>query len=139
MEDLAALYGQWLLGMWHAPDEELDDRAAALAADTLIVHNGRHTLDQRGPAALATVVRSARGFYDESGVTLDVGPVVDGELVAARWTFTGSYAGGIPGATAPVGTRVILVGTDLMRIVDGRIVEYWALSDAADMMAQLTS
>ena len=138
MGDLAQTYEQWLLGMWHAPDDELDDRAADLADDDLVVHNGRHVLDVRGPQALARVVRSARGFYDDTHVTLDVGPVVDGELVAARWTFTGSYAGGLPGATAPTGTHVTLVGMDVMRVVDGRIVEYWALSVAADMMDQLT-
>ncbi len=139
MSDVADTYRRWLLGLWHAPDDELDDLATELAADDLVVHNGRHDLDQQGPAALATVVRSARGFYTDTHVTLDVGPVVDGELVAARWTFTGDYAGGLPGATAPTGTPVVLVGMDLMRVVDGRIAEYWSLSDAADMMRQLTS
>ena len=138
MDDAATTYERWLLGMWHAPDDELAARAADLATEDLVVHNGRHTLEQRGPEALAGVVRSARGFFDDTSVTLDVGPVVDGELVAARWTFTGSYVGGLPGATAPTGTRATLVGMDLMRLQDGRIAEYWALSDAADMMDQLT-
>ena len=139
MDDLARLYGQWLLGMWHAPDDELDERAAELADEHLVVHNGRRTMDDRGPAALAAVVRSARAFFDDATVTMDVGPVVDGELVAARWTFTGSYVGGLPGATAPPGTRASLVGMDLMRVVHGQIVEYWALSDGADMMQQLSA
>lgn len=139
MSDLARMYGDWLLGMWHAPDQELDERAAALADEHLVVHNGRRAMDQRGPDALVAVVRSAREFFEDTTVTMDVGPVVDGERVAARWTFTGSYVGGIPAATASPGTRVSLVGMDLMRVVRGRIVEYWALSDGADLMEQLTA
>lgn len=131
------VYEQWLLGMWHAPDDELDERAAALAAPDLVAHNGRRTMDERGPAALATIVRQARALFTDARVTLDVGPIVDGELVAARWSFVGRYAGGIPGANAPEGTEATLVGADTMRIASGRIHEYWALSDGADLMAQL--
>ncbi len=133
------VYEQWLLGMWHAPDDELDERAARLAAPDLVVHNGRAVMDERGPDALVAVVRQARALFTDTRVTLDVGPVVDGELVAARWSFVGRYAGGIPGADAPAGTEAVLVGADTMRIVDGRIHEYWALSDGADLMAQLSS
>lgn len=132
------IYEQWLLGMWHAPDDELDERAATLAAADMVVHNGRHTMHERGPAALATIVRQARDLFTEARVSLDVGPVVDGDLVAARWSFVGRCAGGIPGANAPEGTEATLVGADTMRVTEGRIQEYWALSDRADLMSQLT-
>ncbi len=95
-------------------------------------------MDERGPDALVAIVRQARALFTDATVTLDLGPLVDGELVAARWSFTGRYAGGLPGADAPAGTEAVLVGTDVMRIVDGRIHQYWALSDGADLMAQLS-
>lgn len=132
------VYEQWLLGMWHAPDDELDERAAALAAADMVAHDGRRTMHERGPVALATIVRQARVVFTDARVSLDVGPIVDGDLVAARWSFVGRYAGGIPGANAPEGTEATLVGADTMRVTDGRIHEYWALSDGADLMSQLT-
>lgn len=50
---------------------------------------------------------------------------------------SGSYAGGMPGATAAVGTSVAFAGTDILRIKDGRITDYWLNSDVHVMAAQL--
>ncbi len=123
------VYEQWLLGMWHAPDDELDERAAALAAPGLVVHNGRRTMDERGPVALATIVRQARALFTDARVTLDVGPVVDGELVAARWSFTGRYAGGIPGAVSrPCERWPTRGGRDQRRVVSAIGAPRWRAS-----------
>jgi predicted ester cyclase len=57
--------------------------------------------------------------------------------VAARWTGRGSYKGGMPGATAPAGTRVSFGGHDLLRVDEGRFAEYWVISEAEQLLAQL--
>ena len=67
----------------------------------------------------------------------DVGPIVDGDLVAARWSFRGGYRGGIPGVTASVGTPIILRGAEVLRVSDGRFAEYWVSSDAEQLTVQL--
>lgn len=43
----------------------------------------------------------------------------------------------MPGATAAVGTPVAFAGTDILRIKDGRITDYWLNSDVHVMAAQL--
>jgi len=43
--------------------------------------------------------------------------IIEGDLVAVRWTRT---------ATGPAGETVTFEGADILRIVDGRIVEIWA-------------
>jgi predicted ester cyclase len=70
-------------------------------------------------------------------VTLETGPLVDGDHVAARWSFSGRYAGGIPGATAAEGVAVSFTGIDLVRVARERVAEYWVCSDGVALMRQL--
>ncbi|MGW3174413.1 ester cyclase [Streptomyces sp. NPDC001153] len=54
-----------------------------------------------------------------------------------RWTATGTYAGGFPGAKAQPGTTVTFTGTDTLRVNDGKFVEYWLNSDTLQLLTQL--
>ncbi|MFD0395029.1 ester cyclase [Streptomyces nogalater] len=60
-----------------------------------------------------------------------------GRRASVRWTATGTYAGGFPGAKAEPGTRVTFTGTDTLRIEDGEFVEYWLNSDTLQLLTQL--
>ncbi|RBM06833.1 nuclear transport factor 2 family protein [Streptomyces sp. PT12] len=55
---------------------------------------------------------------------IEVPPVIDGAYLSVRWTATGTYAGGFPGATAEPGTAVTFTGTDTLLMRDGKFVEY---------------
>ena len=70
-------------------------------------------------------------------VAIKLGPVAEGELVAARWIGHGSYKGGMQGATAPAGARVSFSGHDLLRVDRGRFAEYWVISETEHLLAQL--
>ncbi|MDQ1022078.1 ester cyclase [Streptomyces afghaniensis] len=70
-------------------------------------------------------------------ITVGLGSSVDGDLIAARWTTRATYTGGIPHATAPVGTKISFSGHDILRVADGRFVEYWTCTDILDGLAQL--
>jgi predicted ester cyclase len=70
-------------------------------------------------------------------LAVEVGPVAEGELVAARWIGQGSYKGGMQGASAPAGTPVSFSGLDLLRVEDGRFAEYWVISETEHLLAQL--
>lgn len=54
-----------------------------------------------------------------------------------RWTATGTYGGGFPGAKAEPGTVVTFTGTDTLRARDGRFVEYWVNTDTLSLLTQL--
>lgn len=58
---------------------------------------------------------------------VEVGPLVDGDLIALRWRVAGTHG------TA----RIDFAGTDILRIEHGRIMEYWVNSDTSLMMAQM--
>jgi predicted ester cyclase len=70
-------------------------------------------------------------------LTLEGDPITDEEKVVGRWLFRGTYHGGLPGATSPVGTQIAFNGIDILRIADAKIVEYWVSSDGMYLMQQL--
>lgn len=76
--------------------------------------------DVRGPVELAKKIAETRNMFDELAFEVQVGPLIDGELVAARWTGSG---------TTPTGTMQYF-GNDILRVVDGRFAEYWTASSS---------
>lgn len=90
-----------------------------------------------GRDTLVEWVKQTRSILGSLRFTVEVGPIVDGEIVAGRWLAEGSYQGGIPGATAPTGTRVGFHGNDIWRADDGLIREYWLSDDLLDLSQQL--
>jgi len=90
-----------------------------------------------GREALLAWIQQTRSLFDGLRFTVEVGPVVDGEMVAGRWIAEGTYRGGVPGSTASAGTRVRFHGNDIWRAEDGLVREYWLSDDLLDLMQQL--
>lgn len=128
---ISDLYRRWLLELWNG---DLD-----LAHELVNPGFAGHWPGQEvsGPEGLIEALRQAHEPFDDVKVTLDVGPIVDGDLVSARWTFGGAYRGGLPGATAAPGTGIAFSGHDILRAHEGRFAEYWVISDAQTFMRQL--
>ncbi|MGW5365233.1 ester cyclase [Actinopolymorpha pittospori] len=136
-EQAKDLYRSFLLDLWHASPRRRVSLAERIVADDFAIRRGGQDDPARGPAAIVDTIERSLALFDDVRVTLDQGPVAEGDLVAARWTFSGSFRGGLPGASAPVGTRVAFSGMDLVRLADGKVAEYWVSSDADHLMAQL--
>lgn len=62
--------------------------------------------------------------------------VAEGDLVAVRWTATGTHSGDLAGIPA-TGTAVRWAGTDMYRLTDSRIVEWWRNDDSGWLFQQL--
>jgi predicted ester cyclase len=134
---LKELYRRWILDLWNG------DLAAAndIVSDDFLVHQARtgpgSSEDFRGPDGLRQMIRDGHAPFSEIAFEIEVGPIVEGNMVAGRWKATGTYAGGIPGATAPAGTRVTWGGSDILRAENGTFVEYWISADVFQLMTQL--
>lgn len=76
--------------------------------------------DVHGPNELAATVAETRGMFTEITFELEVGPMVDGDLVAARWT----------GRDVTPEGEMSFFGNDILRVADGRFVEYWTASSS---------
>jgi predicted ester cyclase len=59
--------------------------------------------------------------------------IEEGDTVCRRIRISGTNTGG----DAPTGRRFETLGMDMVRVHDGKVVEHWALLDAAGMAAQL--
>jgi hypothetical protein len=51
------------------------------------------------------MVRMGRAPFSELTCAIDVGPIVEGDMVAARWTARGRYADWPSTGSAPTGWR----------------------------------
>jgi predicted ester cyclase len=135
--DPRRLYERWLLELWHGDESVADE----ILAEDFVVHQARAQPGEseaiRGPHAGIELIRMGRAPFSQLAFAIEVGPIVEGDMLAARWIGRGLYAGGIPGATAPEGTEVAFGGIDIMRVADGRLAEYWVSSDGIALMTQL--
>jgi hypothetical protein len=106
------LYERWLLGLWHGD--------YAVAEDIIAEDFAGHWPDREvaGRDVLVELIRETRGMFSALEFRLEVGPIVDGDLLAARWTGTG---------TTPDGDMRLL-GNDILRVAGGRLAEYWVAS-----------
>ncbi|MGW2616675.1 ester cyclase [Streptomyces sp. NPDC001500] len=91
----------------------------------------------RGVNGLVGMVRQIRAPFPDLRFSVDVGPLVDGRYASLRWTATGTYAGGFPGAKAEPGTVVTFTGNDTLRVKGGKFVEYWLNADTLSLVTRL--
>lgn len=129
-DDLRAMYRRWI-DMWNGEIHLADE----LMSPDCPIHQPPNSF--LGSDGLRQMVEMGRAPFEDPVFAVEVGPIVEGDRLAARWTMTGRYRGGIPGATAPAGTEVTFGGIDIWRVEDGKIVEYWVSSDGLHFMAQL--
>jgi predicted ester cyclase len=127
------LYRRWLLELWNG---NLTITDQIVTPDFVGSWPGRPGL-VHGPKELAELIGMSRAIFLEVTFEIEVGPLADDDLVAARWIGHGSYKGGMRGASAPAGTRVSFSGHDLLRVEDGRFAEYWVISETEHLLAQL--
>ena len=116
---LARLYRRWLDDLWNG-DLAL---AEEILAPDFTGHWPNEPSRVRGPRELATAVREAHSYFAEVRFEIEVGPVVDGELVAARWRGRGTLVDGAGGGHAS------FAGHDLLRADGERFVEYWVIAE----------
>jgi hypothetical protein len=130
-----ALWQKWT-ALWNG---DLSLAEQILAAD-LTVHAaviGTDDAAVQGAHGMIGWITQLRALLSEPTFTVQVGPVIDGNLLCGRWQVHGRYAGEMPGATAVPGTPVVFTGTDVLRIENALLAEYWVNSDVHVMAAQL--
>ena len=107
-----------------------------VAAD-LRVHPGTPgtAADTEGIDGLRETFHRFRTTFPDLHVTIhDL--IAEGDRVAARWTASGTHSGELAGI-APTGTAVSCGGTDVYRIADDRISEWWRNDDTVWLLHQL--
>jgi predicted ester cyclase len=91
--------------------------------------------DTEGLDALREAFQRFRTAFPDLHITPEE-MVAEGDLVAVRWTATGTHSGDLAGIAA-TGTAVRWAGTDMYRLTAGRIVEWWRNDDSVWLLHQL--
>lgn len=134
--DQRALWNNWVQ-LWNGDYAQADRIISPDFRVNVALLDGSSDDAIRGPEGLTQWIKQSRGPFNDFELTTRVGPLIDGKYVVGRWEATGTYKGGFPGATAEPGTAVTFEGTDILRVEDGEVAEYWLNSDTASLLAQL--
>jgi steroid delta-isomerase-like uncharacterized protein len=110
------------------------DKIDELVAEDFVEHEQFPGIssDREGVKEFFRLLRGA--FPDVHFTTEDV--IADGELVAARFTMTGTHDGEFMGVPA-TSKQVTVSGIDIIRVRDGKCVEHWGQFDALGLLQQL--
>ncbi len=94
-----------------------------------------HTLQLQGLEDVKQSISSLiKGFPDLNTTIEDI--IAEGDKVWVRFTDTGTHTGEYLGL-APTGKKITIRGVDISRLVDGKFVEEWQVSDSLDFYKQL--
>ena len=126
MTDLHEFAIRWL-ALWNGDMVLLD----GLVAERVVTHAvlvGQLTEEPMvGRDALGAWIAQMQAAMPSVRFSVEVGPLVDGDLIALRWRVEGQHGSAL----------VSFTGTDILRVAEERIVEYWVNSDTSLMMAQI--
>ena len=89
-------------------------------------------VDKEGLRQLFTM--GFTGFPDWHETIEDI--IAEGDKVWIRLSYTGTHTGEFMGV-APTGKKVTMTGVDVYRIENGKLVEYWKVSDQMNFNVQL--
>jgi steroid delta-isomerase-like uncharacterized protein len=112
------------------------DFAAEVFADDYIRHDLRPTQALPGGAGMAKLAADFRSAFPDARWRVDL-VFGEGDLVAARWTATGTFLGQW-GAVSPTGRAATFSGVNLYRFgTDGKVAELWNHRDDLGFMEQI--
>jgi steroid delta-isomerase-like uncharacterized protein len=104
-----------------------------VAAKDLIIHAPSQDIHGRdGAKQYVTMLRAA---FPDLHFTIE-DQIAEGDMVVTRWTARGTHKGSFQGVPA-TGREIRLMGTDIDRMTDGKVVECWAHVDELGLMQQL--
>ena len=121
--------------------EEVWDRgnvgfADEVFADNYLRHDLRPTQALPGGAGMAKIATDFRRAFPDARWQVDL-VLAEDDLVAARWTATGTFSGGW-GDIAPTGRSATFSGVNIYRFgADGKVAELWNHRDDLGLMEQI--
>ena len=110
------------------------DKFATLLSDDFVDHNPNPAQKPGAKGAIESLSHFRAAFPDLKFTIQHI--VTEGDMAAVHFKLTGTNKSEFMGKPA-TGKTITIDGYDLLRIVKGKAVERWGLSDDASMMMQL--
>lgn len=103
--------------------------------DDYVRHDLRPTQAMAGAAGQARIAADFRRAFPDLQFNVDL-IVAEGDLVAARWTATGTHEGAW-GRIAPTGKRATFSGVNIFRFAEDKVAEIWNHRDDLGLLEQV--
>jgi len=104
-----------------------------IAASDLVIHASSQEIYGREGAK--QYVAALRAGFPDLHFTVEE-QIAEGDMVVTRWTACGTHRGEFQSVPA-TGREIRLTGTDIDRVIGGKVVECWAHVDELGLMRQL--
>jgi steroid delta-isomerase-like uncharacterized protein len=104
-------------------------------AEDYVRHDLRPSAALPGPEGQKRIAEDFRAAFPDLRFEVEI-VVAEDELVAARWTASGTHRGRW-GAIEPSGRRATFSGVNIFRFENGKVVELWNHRDDLGLMEQL--
>ena len=111
------------------------DAADDVFAPDYVRHDLRATQASAGPEGQKRIAADFRAAFPDLRFDVEF-LLAEGDLVAGRWTATGTHLGAWAGQ-APTGREMRLSAVNVFRFDDGKVVELWNHRDDLGLMEQL--
>jgi steroid delta-isomerase-like uncharacterized protein len=106
-----------------------------LVASDIVVHASTPGDDIHGPEGITQFYTTLRVAFPDIHFTIE-DQIAGGDRVVTRWTADATHTGeyqGIP----PSGKQFRLMGIDIDRLANGKVVECWPIADELGLLQQL--
>jgi predicted ester cyclase len=133
MADAKALLREYLDGAFNRKDPNVIDE---VVSPDVIDHAGLPG-GPEGIEGFRLFVTTVQNAFPDLELTIEDCFGEDDRAVA-RWSSVATHTGELMGIP-PTNRRVTSGGVDIARVADGKIVEFWAQTDMAGLLAQLTA
>jgi steroid delta-isomerase-like uncharacterized protein len=132
IEENKALVRRFYEEVWDRGNVEF---AQEVFADDYLRHDLRPTAAAPGPQGQRQIAAAFRAAFPDLRWHVDL-LLAEGDLVAARWTASGTNTGPWAGMAA-TGSHATFSGVNIFRIRDGKVVEIWNHRDDLGLAQQL--
>lgn len=106
-----------------------------LVDDDVVFHDAGQSDPVRGQAQLKEFFEMYRKAFPDAHIEIEE-LLSEDDLVVARWTGTGTHEGALMGVE-PTGADVEVMGMEMFRVSNGKLVEGWQVFDRLGMLQQL--
>jgi steroid delta-isomerase-like uncharacterized protein len=131
-EDHKALVLRFYEEVWNRGNVDV---AFEVFAEDYARHDLRPTQAIPGPEGQRTIAADFRRAFPDLRMTVDL-ILAEGDLVAARWTTSGTHTGPWAGVE-PTGRPMSFSGVNVFRFAGGKVVELWNHRDDLGLLQQL--
>jgi len=131
-EQNRALVRRFYEEVWNKGNYEVADE---IFAEDYVRHDLRPGNPPPGPAGQKKIATEFRAAFPDLSSTTEM-LIAEGDMVVARWTMEGTNTGSWGGVPA-TGKHAKMVGVNIFRVQDGKVVELWNHRDDLGMMQQL--